>query len=115
MSHKMPWSGWKSQKPNRHQKTVMKRKCGKKCFLGPGISFPVCKKNTCKVSPAGIYAAYVRSRQWKNKPSTYKGRSKPTHSQSTYRGISAKAKRLLRRRGYSGVGHRKTIKRVRLD
>lgn len=115
-THKsLPWSGWKNQKPSRHQKTVMKRKCGKKCFLGPKTSFPICKKNTCKISPAGIYAAYIRSREWKNKPMYYKGHSSPRYSQSTYRKISAKAKRMLTRRGYSRVGKRKTMKRIRFD
>jgi hypothetical protein len=27
--------GWKQLKPGYHQKTVMLKKCGKKCFLGP--------------------------------------------------------------------------------
>jgi hypothetical protein len=107
----LPWSGWKSEKPSRHQKTVMKRNCGKKCFLGPGISFPICKKNTCKISNKGIYAAYVRAREWKNKPSSYLGRSGPKYSQSTYRRIASRSKRMLKRRGYSAVGHRKSIKR----
>jgi hypothetical protein len=45
----------------------MLEKCGKKCFLGPNKSFPVCKKNTCRVSSKGVYAAYIRSRQYKHK------------------------------------------------
>jgi len=45
--------GWKREKPGYHQKTVMLRKCGHKCFLGPRKSFPICKKNTCKVSSKG--------------------------------------------------------------
>jgi hypothetical protein len=60
----VPWRGWKSENPGAHQRTVMMRKCGKKCFLGPKKSFPICKKNTCKVSKKGVYAAYVRSRQY---------------------------------------------------
>jgi hypothetical protein len=64
-THKnIPWKGWKSEKPGVHQKTVMMKKCGKKCFLGPKKSFPICKKNTCKVSKKGVYAAYVRARQY---------------------------------------------------
>lgn len=109
----LPWSGWSSEKPGRHQRTVMKRECGKKCFLGPGTSFPICKKNTCSVSNKGIYAAYVRAREWKNKPSTYLGRSGPKYSRSTYSHIATRAKRMLKRRGYSSVGHRKTMKRRR--
>lgn len=62
----VPWKGWKSEKPNYHQRTLMRKKCGSKCFLGKGKSFPICKKNTCKVSRKGVYAAYVRARQTKH-------------------------------------------------
>jgi hypothetical protein len=60
----VPWKGWKNEKPSIHQRTVMLKKCGKKCFLGPKKSFPICKKNTCKISKKGVYAAYVRARQY---------------------------------------------------
>jgi hypothetical protein len=56
--------GWKQQKPGYHQKTVMLRKCGRKCFLGPGKSYPICTKNTCKINPKGVYSAFIRSRQF---------------------------------------------------
>jgi hypothetical protein len=78
----VPWKGWKEEKPGYHQRTVMLKKCGKKCFLGPKKSFPICKKNTCKISKKGVYAAYVRSRQYRTK-----GRN--------YMNISKKAKRML--------------------
>ena len=58
--------GWSRLKPSSKQRTVMLKKCGKKCFLGPNKSFPICKKNTCKVSSKGLYAAYIRSRQYKH-------------------------------------------------
>lgn len=79
-----PWSGWKKESPDFHQRTVMMNKCGKKCFLGSKKSFPICKKNTCKVSKKGVYAAYVRSQQYLNKT----GRSK-------YKKISVKAKKMI--------------------
>jgi hypothetical protein len=66
-SKNVPWRGWKNEKPNTHQRTVMFKKCGKKCFLGPKKSYPICKKNTCKVSKKGVYAAYVRARQYHKK------------------------------------------------
>jgi len=71
--------GWKREKPGYHQKTMMLKKCGKKCFLGPGKSFPVCKKNTCKISKKGVYSAYIRARQYH------------------HRNISKKAKKILRK------------------
>jgi hypothetical protein len=69
--------GWKNQTPGYHQKTIMLKKCGNKCFLEPNKSFPICKKNTCKISSKGVYAAYIRARQFKK------------------RNISKKAKRML--------------------
>ena len=56
--------GRKNEKPGYHQKTVMLKRCGKKCFLGPKKSFPICKKNTCKISSKGVYSAYIRARQY---------------------------------------------------
>ena len=63
----VPWKGWKKEAPGTHQRTVMLKKCGKKCFLGPNKSYPICKKNTCKISRKGVYAAYVRARQYHKK------------------------------------------------
>jgi len=74
--------GWKKQKPGYHQKTVMLKKCGKKCFLGSKKSFPICKKNTCKISSKGVYSAYIRSRQYRSKG-------------EKYRVVSRKAKKML--------------------
>jgi len=73
--------GWKNEKPGYHQKTVMLKRCGKKCFLGTNKKYPICKKNTCKISSKGVYSAYIRSRQY--------------HKQN----ISKKAKKMLIRMG----------------
>ena len=78
--------GWKELKPGYHQKTVMLKKCGKKCFLGPKKSFPICKKNTCTVSKKGVYAAFIRARQYLSKTGKRK-----------YRTISTKAKKMLKK------------------
>lgn len=72
----VPWAGWKNEKPGYHQRTVMLKNCGKKCFLGPKKSFPICKKNTCNISRKGIYAAYIRSKQYSKKNRFYKKISK---------------------------------------
>ena len=83
MSQTRKNKGWSREKPSVHQRTVMMRKCGKKCFLGPHKSFPICKKNTCNVSAKGVHAAYIRARQFRTKS-------------SKYRTISHKAKQMLR-------------------
>lgn len=58
--------GWSKQKPGIKQRTTMLKKCGKKCFLGPDKSFPICSKNTCKINRQGIHAAYVRAREYES-------------------------------------------------
>ena len=74
--------GWSNEKPEFHQRTVMLRKCGRKCFLGANKSFPICKKNTCNVSYKGVHSAFVRSRQFRMKG-------------AKYRVVSRKAKKLI--------------------
>ena len=68
--------GWKKEQPSYHQRSIMLKKCGKKCFLGTKKSFPICKKNTCKVSPKGVYSAYIRARQYSSKGQKYRVVSK---------------------------------------
>ena len=102
----VPWKGWGKISPKGKERTTMYRKCGKKCFLGPMTkgdrqhpSFPICAKGTCKVNKKGLYAAYVRAREWGNPRKSYKGKSRPRHSRRTYKRIANKAKRMLRSRG----------------
>jgi hypothetical protein len=76
--------GWSKQQPGTHDRTVMKKKCGKKCFLGPNKSFPICTKNTCTINKKGIYAAYIRAREYM----TIKGTRK-------YKKIANKAYKML--------------------
>ena len=64
--------GWKNEQPNYHQRTQMLQTCGKKCFLGDNKSFPMCKKNTCKMSSKGVHAAYIRARQYSKKGKKYR-------------------------------------------
>ena len=78
--------GWKNEQPSYRQRSVMLKKCGKKCFLGTQKSFPICKKNTCKVSPKGVYSAYIRARQYSSKG-------------QKYRTVSKKANRMLVKMG----------------
>ena len=96
----VPWAGWAKISPKGHERTVMLRDCGRKCFLGPGKSFPVCAKGTCRINTKGAYAAYIRAREWGKKPSSYHGEARPTMRQRTYKDVARKAVRILRRRGY---------------
>ena len=114
----MPWAGWAKLAPHGKQRTKMYKKCGQKCFLGtttPGDkqhpNFPICAKGTCKVNKKGLYAAYIRARQWGKPRKSYKGKSRPRMKASYYRKIAKKAKKMLAKRGVK-VGQ-KTRKRKR--
>jgi hypothetical protein len=105
-THKnVPWKGWSKIKPNHRQRNIMYKKCGKKCFLGTKRAnknipnFPVCKKNTCKVSSKGLWAAYIRAKQWGKSRKSYKT-SCPTRKRSVYTMVARRAKRMLEKRGF---------------
>ena len=87
---KVPWAGWAAVKPSTRERTVMLEKCGTKCFLGPNKSFPICAKNTCKIDNRGVWAAYVRARQWGSP------KSNPSMGRSTYQKIALSAKSRLK-------------------
>ncbi len=106
-AHKnMPWSGWGKLAPKGAERTRMFRKCGQRCFLGkhtPGDKqhpdFPICTKGTCKVNSKGLYAAFVRAKQWGKSRKSYKGDGHPRLKQKDYKRIARTAKRMLRKRG----------------
>lgn len=63
--------GWSLDFPTRgKERQELYAKCGSRCFLGPNLSFPVCKRcfkgdcRGCRVDPRGVQAAYQRARQW---------------------------------------------------
>ena len=116
---KLSSKGWSRLAPGTHERTVMKKECGSKCFLGPtGEScFPICAKGTCKINTKGIYAAYVRAREYGSKltkrssskrqrsskrsstkrSSTNKGHR---HTKKVYNRIAARAKKMLKKLGF---------------
>jgi hypothetical protein len=104
---KLTSAGWAKQAPGTHERTVMKKKCGSKCFLGPTNEscFPICAKGTCKINTKGIYAAYVRAREYGSKRIRSGTKHKRTgkkhsHTKKLYQRIAAKAKQMLKKRGF---------------
>ena len=109
---KLSSAGWHSQAPSMHERTVMKKECGSKCFLGPvGEScFPICTKGTCTTNEKGVYAAYVRAREYGSKKmrskrsKTNKIKKHPVyghnHTKKLYQKIASRAKTMLKKRGY---------------
>ena len=105
----VPWAGWGKVAPKGHERTVMKRDCGDKCFLGPDKSFPICASGTCDIDDKGLWAAYVRARQWGNEASSYKGKARPTRRRGVYTRVARDARRMLEDRGYK-VGQKGGMK-----
>ena len=106
---KLSSKGWAKQAPGTRERKIMRKKCGSKCFLGPEISFPICPKGTCKINSKGIYAAYVRARQYgstkrsSKRSSSKRSRSKRSkrHTKKMYQSIATKAKMMLKKLGFN--------------
>ena len=89
-------------------------KCGRRCFLGPGKSFPICARlgaagtaGTCKIDRHGVQAAYSRASEWASITARKKGSSSAAARQHRkYTAIAKRAKSLLKRKGLYGVGRR---------
>ena len=120
MRKEVPWAGWSKVAPVGAERTKMFKDCGEKCFLGtktPGDKahpdFPICAKDTCDVDTKGVYAAYVRAKEWGNKPSSYMGQAKPRMEQSYYDDIADKAKKMLEEKGAFVGGRRRGGKKTR--
>jgi len=104
----LPWAGWSNMKPTYKERTIMKKNCGSKCFLGPNKSFPICTAETCDINEKGIWASYIRSREWGSKN---KKKKSGKYSQKIYRKIAQKSRKMLKKRGYD-VG--KTLRKKRM-
>jgi len=84
-------------------------KCGRRCFLGPGKSFPICARlgsgagsgsgsgsGTCKVDRRGVAAAYSRAREWAVITARKKGSSmKAARSHRRYTAVARRARAIL--------------------
>lgn len=66
--------GWSRLSPGTSERRTMKARCGSKCFLGPGISFPICTRGTCNINRKGVQSAYNRARQYKHSFVAYKAK-----------------------------------------
>ena len=111
---KLSSTGWARMAPGTHERTVMKKECGSKCFLGPTSEscFPICAKGSCKINIKGIYAAYVRAREYGSKLTKRKRSSTSSkrsgsrtnkghhHTKKVYNRIAARAKKMLKKRGF---------------
>ena len=80
-------------------------KCGRRCFLGPSMTFPICARlgsgsgtrtMTCKIDRSGVQAAYSRAREWAAITARKKGSSiKAARSHRRYTAVARRAKAIL--------------------
>jgi hypothetical protein len=62
--------GWSRVAPRSvGERSAVLSKCGRRCFLGPGKTFPICARlgsgsGACKIDRRGVAAAYSRAREW---------------------------------------------------
>ena len=90
------WAGWRGKSPNKTQRRKMMKKCGKKCFLGPNLSFPICAKGTCRKNKRGIMSAYIRAKQWGKPRKFYRNYwGKPHMKRKVYTRVAKKARKLM--------------------
>lgn len=80
------------QNPGYHERTLMMKRCGKKCFLGSQKTFPICSRGTCKINRAGVQSAYIRAREL-----TRRARDKTIlkRGKSYYYAVAKKARMIL--------------------
>jgi hypothetical protein len=107
-SHHRGRGHWSASAPKSvGDRAAVLKKCGRKCFLGPGKSFPICARlgaagsaGTCKIDRHGVQAAYSRAREWASITARKKGSSKAAARQHRkYTAIAKRAKTLLKRKG----------------
>ena len=79
-------------------------KCGRRCFLGPGKSFPICTRlesgsgsgsGTCKVDRRGVAAAYSRAREWAAITARKKRTAAGARAHRRYTAVARRAKAIL--------------------
>jgi hypothetical protein len=79
-------------------------KCGRRCFLGPGKTFPICARlgsgagagsGTCKIDPRGVAAAYSRAREWAAITARKKRTVAGARAHRRYTAIARRAKAIL--------------------
>jgi hypothetical protein len=99
---------WSASAPKSvGDRAAVLKKCGRRCFLGPGKSFPICARlgaagsaGTCKIDRHGVQAAYSRAREWASITARKKGTSvKAARAHRKYTAIAKRAKTLLKRKG----------------
>ena len=101
---------WSASAPKTvGERSAVLKKCGRRCFLGPGKSFPICARlggaggaagaGTCKIDRHGVQAAYSRAREWASITARKKRTSANAREHRKYTTVARRAKTLLKKKG----------------
>jgi len=86
------------------ERSALAAKCGRRCFLGPGKTFPVCARlgagsssGDCKVDRRGVVAAYSRAREWASITARKKSMSSNSRARAhrRYTAVARRARAIL--------------------
>jgi hypothetical protein len=93
---------WSNRAPKSvGDRSALLQKCGRKCFLGTGKTFPICARlgsgaGSCKIDRRGVAAAYSRAREWAAITARKKRSSvKAARSHRKYTAVARRAKAIL--------------------
>jgi hypothetical protein len=94
--------GWFRRAPKTvGERSALLSKCGRKCFLGTGKTFPICARlgsgaESCKIDRRGVAAAYSRAREWAAITARKKRSSvKAARAHRKYTAVARRAKAIL--------------------
>jgi hypothetical protein len=96
---------WSHRAPKSiSDRNALLHKCGRKCFLGTGKTFPICPRvsagsgsGSCKIDRRGVAAAYSRAREWATITARKKRSSvKAARAHRKYTAVARRAKAILR-------------------
>lgn len=94
--------GWFRRAPKTvGERSALLSKCGRKCFLGTGKTFPICARlgsgaESCKIDRRGVAAAYSRAREWAAITARKKRSSvKAARAHRRYTAVARRAKAIL--------------------
>ena len=101
-------SNWTRRAPKSiSDRQAVLNKCGRRCFLGPSKTFPICARlgsaavaaaagGQCKIDRRGVQAAYSRAREWAAITARKKHSSmKAAQSHRRYTVVARRAKAIL--------------------
>jgi hypothetical protein len=82
------------------ERSAVLSKCGRRCFLGPSKTFPICARlgsesGACKIDRRGVAAAYSRAREWAAITARKKRSASGARAHRRYTAVARRAKAIL--------------------